>query len=254
MEELETQAQLETTEALESASSEEALEASQAPAESSQQQGEPDKFQGKSREDIIEMYRNVEKRVGNSVSRERHEELLARIQDLEQRTSSQQAQPTQQAEDPLQLFEREAEEDPKKAIANLVKRAMGQVQEQVKSVSQQTRVQQARDYVESQLRDNPDFKDNWEKMQELDKRYGKYVSPEIHGTKEAVELLYKLARAERMDSYIEKARQSKQAITQEKRSAFSEGNVSSSQGKTEKSPDEMSLEELERVLGRADYY
>jgi dsDNA-specific endonuclease/ATPase MutS2 len=210
--------------------------------------GQPDKYQGKSREDVIDMYRNLERKIGEmGVWREKHDSLLSRIQELESRNQRDES-------DPLKLFEKEVAEDPKEAVANLVKRTREDVLKQVHGVKDSMKTQVATEYLQSQLKDNPDFQENWQTMQELDRQFGHVVSPEFRGSKEAVQLLYDLAKAKNLNKYVDKARQQQTSLKQEKRAAFSESAASGSNGREERKFEDLSLEEMERLLGRADFY
>ena len=201
-------------------------------------------------EDVVEMYQNLERQHGKNAAQvgtlnERHEELMARIRQLESGASK----PTE--EDPEKLFERESAVNPAEAIKNLNRRTAAKLQRELEQTRQMQRQEEAREYVQSQLRDNPDFKENFDTMVELEKVYAGAIRPELAGTKMAYQLLYDLARAKNQSKYIEKARTSANQIRSEKRAATSESS-SPSRGQSEEKPfDSLDLKEMERRLGRA---
>jgi len=91
-------------------------------------------------------------------------------------------------------------------------------------------------------------------MVQLAQRFGQYIKPELVNRPEMVDLMYDLARGRNTEKLvtraIEKAKASGELVREEKRAAFSES--SNSQGDSTKPFADLSLEEMEKVLGRSN--
>jgi hypothetical protein len=227
----------------------------------------PAKFRGKSAQDIIRAYTELERHAGKLGSEKSHyeKELEAakqRAQEAEARYQQDAArfqhqapiQQQQQEADPLSTFDEIFERDPREAVKNLAKTLVAETNKTREQIALEARANQAADYYGKQMRENPDFVAREKDMQRLAQRYAKKLRTEHINDPETIDLLYKLARAERMDSYIEdavkKSRTAGDMVKQEKRAVFSESSTSSQDSSVPF--EELSLDEMAKLLGRTE--
>jgi hypothetical protein len=238
-----------------------------APEEGQAEYGIPKKFVGKSIEEISRSYAELEKLKGRLDSErstykselETLREKYAALEEERKATYQQQpqqhySQATQQTEeDPLSDFDTSFDADPKEAIKHLGKKLLGKTAEAQAQALRMAQAQQAHDYFTQQQRDNPDFRELIPEMQRLAQKYYTWLSPEVRDSKGAIEILYKIARAENEQKFVsravETAKKSSELVREEKRKAFSES--SNSQGDSSVSVDDLSVEELARLLPRS---
>lgn len=224
----------------------------------------PEKFRGKSIEDISKSYREIEKYSGRLSSEKAHleranEEMRQRLAQLEQQvqtistTRAHQPQEAQEA-DPLSSIEDEFEQDPRAAFKKVVEH-MRQVPRQLETrLTVQQQAAQASSYYAQQMKDNQDFRELEPEMKRIAREFGSMVRPEHLNSPKTIEILYKIAKAENLDRYTksaaDKAIQAKNLVREEKRAAVSESASGGTSGAA-KPFEEWSLEEMERFLGRA---
>lgn len=227
--------------------------------------GLPEKFRGKTPQEIAKSYMELEKQYGKIGSEKSHiekerEEAKARAEQAERERQHlyQQLQNTVprtpvQEVDPLVAYEEEVAKDPIEAIRSLGKKVIADTQKTRAQILAEVQAQQAANFYQRQRAENPDFAANEKDMQRLAQQYMGFLRPEVANTPETIALLYKLARAENMERYVDEAVKKRQSasesVKQEKRAAFSES--SNSQGESKVAFDDLSLEEQERILGRA---
>jgi hypothetical protein len=222
----------------------------------------PEKFRGKSAIDVIKSYNEVERNF-HKISAERaderrkREELETRMKDLEARAFAQQPQVSQRQEeqvDPLKLYEEEFDSDPKNAIKNLTKRQMEREEHARRQLALEADARMAAEFYNQQKKDNQDFAKLEPKMQAIAQEYADLVNPEKINSVKALKLLHLAARGASVEDYVaeasSRAKKEGATIRQEKQQAFSEGTRSEGQ-KTIKFG-ELSLDEMEKALGRAD--
>jgi hypothetical protein len=227
----------------------------------------PEKYVGKTPLEIMEMHRNAERALGRlgseKAQKEREaEELRQRYAALEaqyaqqQQSQRQYTPPTQQQEsDPIQVLEQTWHESPLEAV----KRALSTKEQRdsyQRLVEQQQRNAQATAARWEELkRTNPDAGELEPVMVQLSKQYAAFIAPDKVNSPETLDLLFSLAKAKNQDKYVqaevEKRLQKSSAIKQEKRAAFSES--SNSQGEATRDFASLSLEEMRKVLGRAEH-
>lgn len=224
----------------------------------------PEKFVGKSIGEIGKSYAELE-RSFHKISSERSEEQKARrdletkLQALEERLNARQAEvprpPVVEEEDPLAEYDEEFESNPKEAI----KKTLKKVQEKALTAAQRAQLEMeakaASDYYHSQKKDNPEFSKLEGRMTALAQEFGDLVSPSKANSVKAIRLLHLAARGAELDSFVkeavDRAKKEGATIRQEKKQAFSEG-TSTESGAGSKKFSELSLDEMEKLLGRAD--
>ena len=222
----------------------------------------PEKFRGKSAIDVIKSYNEVERNF-HKISAERADErrqkeaLESRIKDLEIRASQQQNSAPQRQEeqvDPLKLYEEEFEVDPRSAVKNLAKRQMEREENARRKLAVDADARSAAEFYHQQKKDNQDFAKLEPKMQAIAQEYADLVNPDKINSVKALKLLHLAARGASVEDYVaeasSRAKKEGATIRQEKQQAFSEGTRSEGQ-KTVKFED-LSLNEMEKALGRAD--
>lgn len=232
--------------------------------ESGQSDSIPEKFVGKSALEIAKSYGELEKSF-HKISSERAEEkkhrdeLEKKFQAIEERLNQRnveapRSEPQIEEEDPLAEFDEEFENNPKEVIKKSLKKINDKAATAAKRALMQTEAQRAAEYYQQQKKDNPDFAKLEPRMTSLAQEFGDLVSPEKANSAKAIKLLHLAARGAEVDSYVSEAvnRAKKEATTtrQEKKAAFSEG--TSTETGTSKRFTDMSLEEMEKALGRAD--
>jgi hypothetical protein len=222
----------------------------------------PEKFRGKSALDVIKSYNEVERNF-HKISSERAEEkrqresLDIKVRELEARLNSQpsQASKEQQEEvDPLKLYEEEFDSDPKTAIKNLTKRQMEKEITARRQAALEADARMAAEFYNQQKKDNQDFAKLEPKMQAIAQEYADLVNPEKINSVKALKLLHLAARGASVEDYVaeasSRAKKEGATIRQEKQQAYSEG--TRSEGQKTVAFKDLSLEEMEKALGRAD--
>lgn len=231
--------------------------------------GIPEKFVGKSVEEVAESYVNLEKQMSKiqserAAERKNREDLDSRYKMLEsnlqilQHQLSQQPQHRQVMEpetDPISDYEKTFDEDPKKAVKDLVDAVTRKTRGGAQEVSAQVQRALVKDYHERQIKENPEYKKLLPKMQSLAAEYNDLVRPEKSGSIEALKLLQLLALGATRDEYVQeaisKAKQTADAVKSEKRNAFSESSQSTGDSK-KLDFSKMSSAEMAKYLPRAD--
>jgi hypothetical protein len=161
-------------------------------------------------------------------------------------------QSQQQQPDPMSSFDSDFEKDPVEAMKALGKNTISEIQRTRQQLAQDLQAQQAAAHYQRQLRENPDFAQLDPDMRQLAREYGSYLRPEVANSPAVIDLLHQLARSKNMNRYIdaavEKAKAANNMVNAEKRAAFSESSTSTGSGRV--NPEDLSDEELERLLGR----
>jgi hypothetical protein len=226
----------------------------------------PEKFKGKGLHDIARSYENLEKHVGKLGSEKARaekelEEAKARAaqfererqalyEQLQARSSVPHQEP--QESDPFASFEQEVEKDPVEAIKGVGKKLIAEQEKTRRKIQMEISAKQAADYYQRQRKENPDFAALDQDMQQLAMQYSRFINPEVANTPETIDLLYSLAKAKNMNRYIDdavkKAQTANDMVKAEKRNTYSESSTSTGQGRV--NPDDLSLEELARLIGR----
>lgn len=222
----------------------------------------PEKFVGKSPLDIIKAYNNAERQLSKvsserSEERKKREELERRVSESESRLQALSQQPAQrQLEaspevDPFAEYEKKFDEDPKGAIRSLVSTSREQIRRERELGAMQQEAAHASEYYQTQKRDNPEYAKLEPTMQALAREYGDLVDPRKVNSVKALKLLHLAAQGLSREAYASeiasKAKKETTALKQEKRSAFSES--SSSKGNSGKAFEDLSIEEMEKLLG-----
>jgi hypothetical protein len=242
------------------------LEAIRQEQESEPDYSVPEKFKGKTLHDVSKSYTELEKHVGRLGSEKAHaekalEEAKARAAQLEAERQALYAQlqsrssvPEQRQQEPdlFESFEAEVERDPVNAIKGVGKKLINETRDVRRQISQEMQAKQAADYYQRQRKENPEFAALEQDMQQLAMQYGRFIQPEVANSPETIDLLFSLAKSKNMSRYIDDAVKKAQAandmVKAEKRQAFSESSTSTGQGRV--NPDDLSLEELARLLGK----
>jgi hypothetical protein len=237
-----------------------------------QSQSEP-KFEGKSREEILEMYQNLQKdygRLGSEVGQQRKEK-----ETLEERLRTYQGQPhpyqvnpphpyaaTPQpvaaapAEDYIEKVKARWEEgDQLGAMVDLVKnqedkRRREQIQEVISH-----RTQRAAAFVNERSKDQ-DFVRRLPTMQTMAVQFNDLIKPEYASSPEVLHILDLASKGADVEHYVkaglDKAQQAKQQITNEKRSAGGSERPVGTGGSAVTDPWGEDMKTLEKRLGRID--
>jgi DNA repair exonuclease SbcCD ATPase subunit len=154
----------------------------------------------------------------------------------------------------LKLYEEEFDSDPKNAIKNLTKRQMEREEAARRQLRLEAEARQAAEYYHQQKKENQDFARLEPKMQAIAQEYADLVNKDMINSVKALKLLHLAARGASVDDYVaeasSRAKKEGATIRQEKQQAFSEG--TRSEGQKSVSFKELSLEEMEKALGRAD--
>lgn len=224
----------------------------------------PEKFIGKSTEDVIGVYTNLEKEHGRISSelgeeRKRREEVEQRMRELERLSQpnlapQQPVAPAQEAQDLDAMFNEEFDEDPKQAILNRSIRMEKRVSAERLVREQAIASQELNTYYHQQLDDNPDFKRREPLMRQLAEKYYGILDQSKINSKETLQFLNLASQGMDLKHYEELAvktsKQSAKSVTDEKRNASSV--VPATEGDDDREFGELSLEEMEKELGKAD--
>ena len=205
----------------------------------------PEKFRGKSVEDIVKSYENLESEHTRSSQRSKDLEHLVGVYQEAFKKPVQQPQITED-----QIFQQEWEQDPKMAVYNQTQR----VAQKMYQMNSQTATNLFYQNARNDSNNYPDFERLETKMMDLANRYSGLVNPQKIASPETIDLLYKLARAESMPETLSQAkaqgeREAKARHRETQAAGFeSPSPVSSSQVK----PEDMTIEQLEKQLGFVD--
>jgi len=216
----------------------------------------PEKFLGKSQEDIIKSYQELESELGRlrneyGNAKKERDDILRHYQEM---VSMNQRQPQeQQSDDPYAYFEQTFENDPKTAIREALKK-----QEQRLLASQQAQLlnlKQAELYkAYAERKANPDFARREALMQQLAMKFSSLLNSQAAYSPEILELLDLASKGADISFYekeaVERARRNGLSSRDEKLKSRSESSTTS----TGKDVDfeKLSLEEMEKILGRAE--
>lgn len=266
----------ESTEQQSSASTKPGEETQQTPESSTPGQSEPTevdnsipaKFVGKSAFEIAQNYRELERdrgRLANELgsTRKEREDLEKRFRDLEAsvaryNTMPTQAPPTQQPQrqevDPLEVFDKTFDEDPKKAFKDALRLQREVTEKMLSQQSYQARQQEAQQFYWTQKKDNPDYARREAAMQQLAQEFGDVIRPEFMNSKKVLEALDLMSRGRDVDYYskqaVEKVQKNGSSVRMEKRRSQSES--ASSEGEQLKDFKSLSATEMAKLLGRSD--
>lgn len=247
-----------------------APEQDQAPV--SEQQGEPEaedlsiptKFVGKSSEEIVRAYVELEKLNGRIASeraqeKQEREELAARLQALEsERVQSQQYQPTSaqpaaQQLDPLSVLDSKFDADPHAAIREALRLQAEQLTQAQKQARLQQQMQEAQSYYLKQKSDNPDFARREALMQRLVQEFGPLMNPDLAGSVTALKALDLMSKGMDVEYYERQAveRVKKEGLSKRDEKIASQVETSAPSQAEAKKFEDLSLEEMEKFLGFA---
>lgn len=248
------------------ASTDETLEQGNEQAGESQQPSQiPKKFVGKSNEEILRAYNDLERHTSKISSeradeRKQREALENRMRDLESRLA---AQPNPQAvqhdrieeSDPLADYDEQFESNPKEAIKTIVKKVAQKADQRISQSRMETEQADATRYYNEKMNSDPDFAKLSPKMQQIAREYADLVRPEKLTSVKSLMLLHLAARGSTVDNYVSeavsKAKKEGISVREEKRGASSESGGTSG-GKDSVNFADLSLEEMEKFLGRSD--
>lgn len=234
------------------------LEAADAQRDEDSSPSIPEKFVGKSAAEIAQSYIELEKRLGQLGSEKSAAEKAA--QDTAARIAQYEAyiaglskagtglQPSQSS-DPLELFEQAWEtEGPKEAIKKLA-----QLQQQsTQSLVVQRKIEDTQSYVNRLQKDNPDFAELMPEMQRIAAELEPSLSPEARYSRQAVDMVYNIAKARNLQKYAQAEAAKVSAATEiqktKKRQSVSESSTGS-RGDVTKNFSELSLDEMKKALG-----
>lgn len=236
--------------------------ATQPPATEAPDTAIPDKFRGKSAEDIARSYQELESQFGRvtseKASKERElEALLAqlRIAKATSPEAAQEASPARPSRAPREVLEAQWGDDPKEAVAQAVDMVSSQLEAERSKLQRQAQLQDFSSYVEKQRRENPEFAE-LHANGTLDRIGSRYAGlpDQYKFSREMVDTIYAVARAERIQDYvkaeIEKRSKVAGSIVTEKRAAGGTNPIAA--GQAQKPYTEMTLAELEATIGFAN--
>lgn len=203
----------------------------------------PEKFRGKSMEDIVKSYENLEGE--HTRAKQLAKELEHRVGVYQEVFKNPQYnQPQGKTEQ--EIFREEWEQDPAMATYNQSQRTLQRTQ----ALNSQTTTQMFYQNAKNDKENFPGFSELEPKMMELAQTYQGLVHPSQINSPATMHLLYKLARAENIGTDFEKAKNqgAKEAETRRKEvsKASFEGPTPASQSID---PKDMTLEQLEKELG-----
>ena len=227
----------------------------------------PKKFVGKDINEVFDAYRALESEKGRLASelgqeRKEREEQQRRIENLESQMrqpanfQQQPQQPVQQPQyvDPLESFEDEFNEDPARAVSRALRQQELARKAELEQIQQQTKASSASDYYYKQKAENPDFARREQIMAQLLQRYGAHFAD--HQSKEVLEILDLASQGYDRKYYEQQAaskiQEGKNQVLSEKRQAQSEAPYT--EGEQSVNFEDLSLEEMEKLLPKSDNY
>lgn len=225
----------------------------------------PEKYVGKSPADIIKMHQEAERVIGRLGSekgfkereaeelRQRMAQLEARLTQAPQPPQHQSAQPVPE-EDPLQVFNKVWEENPKEAIAKAFE-TLEQRNARFEAQRQHESNQRALQAKYAEMRAQyPDFTELEPTMVQLTAQVQRFIPQQSLNRPETLEALYLMARGQNFSKAVEteaekKAKKQTQ-IREQKKAAFSESGTS--RGEATKAPEAMTTAELAALIGYSE--
>lgn len=227
----------------------------------------PEKFVGKTAYEIAQAYKELERERGRLASelgsaRTERESLENRFKSLEAAVSRYNAQPNQSApavqreaeKDPLSSFDEQFDEDPKKAIKEVVKYTRDSVTKELQEQSWNERAKEASEYFQSRKQQDKDYARREPTMQELANQFSDVIRPEFLNSKKVMEALDLMSKGRDVDYYTKQAvasvKQNGSAIREEKRRAQSES--ATSEGEQLKDFSKLSSKEMKALLSSND--
>lgn len=225
----------------------------------------PQKFVGMSAIEIAQEYKKLESEYGRRANeigqlRKETEEAKQRFLALEQARSAMPTQaPVQQVQpevavDPFSALDEEFEDDPKAAIRKSIEVLNSKMERQMQMQSYQQRQQEAQNWYMEQKKANPDYSRREAAMQQLALEFQDIIKPEYMNSKKVLEALDYMSRGKDLDFYtkdaVAKAQKSGSSVREEKRRAQSES--ATAEGDQLREFSSLSLEEMAKLLGRAD--
>jgi len=224
----------------------------------------PTKFVGKSFDEVLGAYKEVESYAGKMASEKAQAEsareaLEQRIQELEsQQRQSQYSQPEAQVEpevDPFDEFDSKFDDDPKQAIRELAKQNRASYKAETAKQQSARNKAEAQEYYNAQTKENPDYKRREQTMLDIAKEYGDIFGKDMLNSAKGLKFLDMASKGRDVSYYesqaIERSKKDGLSTRDEKRAAQSDS--SSSEGEdTTTSFGDLSLEEMRKILGRAD--
>lgn len=218
----------------------------------------PDKFRGKSAEDIARAYVELEKHNGRVSSERMHTEREAaatrdRLIALEREFASRVPPPKEK--DPLEGIEDELMLEPAKALRKVVDLVRSESRKSAEQMEYESNARATQSHYHKLKAENPDFAELEPEMVSLTATFGKFVDPRFLNTPEFIDRVYEIARGRNVSKYVKQAedrlKSSRDLVKQEKRNAFSES--SQSQGSPAEKPfEELSIDEMRKRLGVAN--
>lgn len=239
----------------------------EAPAAEAQSEELPEKFKGKSAAEIARAALEAEKRMHEST--QESSSVRRQLQETQQRIAELQAQfqRNQQSEeiDPLEVIEKEWDEDPKKALIKGLRKQQETLAQRERRLALEMRSREGTEFYYKERTSNPDFAQREADMVEISRKYAHLINPEYSQSKDVMQALYLMARGAKLEEYekaaVEKARKQNETIKEEKRKAVSERAGAASTSSSESvdmdafasmSPRQMEeeLERMARKIGR----
>lgn len=225
----------------------------------------PDKFKGKSSYDIYKSYEHVEKEKGRisgelGQARKEAEEARNRASLLEKQlqeasTARQQPAPAPVEVDPLSSFDEAFDADPKQAIKQATKAALDEAKKAHLYADYKAKQQSQAERYNQLRKDNPDFAELENEMVAIANEYLPSLPQHMAVEPKMIDLVYAIAKGRNMDKFVsrevEKKLKAGELAREEKRNAFSESAGSTGES-TEKNFADLSLDEMVKVLGKAD--
>lgn len=228
----------------------------------------PEKFIGKSLNDIMQAYSELEKdrgRLASEVgeSRKRLEELEEQYRQGELERMARQSPPHQEVQpqqqlDPLSILDSKFDEDPREAIKASMRQQLEMLENKIQMQRLQEQSAKAQDYYFSQKKANPDFARRETSMQSLARQYAHLVKPEFLNSPEMIKILDLASQGADRSYYEQAALKTAQergaSVLEEKRRASSVS--SNSEGDRQINVDRMSHDEymktMEQLYGTKD--
>lgn len=214
----------------------------------------PEKFRGKGLEDVIKSYTNAESELGRLRSKVSDlEKKATKADQLEQQINQynaylqQQAVHTTQVPNEDEIFMKEWEQDPARAVLFRAKLAENKTQDFLQQYATQVHYEKAK----SDPVNYPDFVNLEPTMVRIAQQRAHLVRPDRLNSPETIDMLYKLARAEHVNDQLTQARslgaREAEDLRRQKSKAFSE--ASSPAGSGSVPFEDLSLSEMRKMIG-----
>jgi hypothetical protein len=226
----------------------------------------PKKFVGKSFDEILSSYQELEQYKGKLSSelgaeRKRAEELEERLKALENASSQPSpefqtyAQPTapqpqQQPVDPFSNWDEQFESDPAMATKAAIQQSQDALRESQRMQQIQQQVTQAQNYFHQQKEKNPDYARREPLQRQLAEQFLHIIHPDFQYSVAALKLLDLASKGADVGYYektaADKALAEKVSVKEEKRQAYAESSYS--EGEDSVNFEELSMEEMRKLL------